>query len=156
MHIVLQRVSKASVKVSGETVGAIDKGLCLLVGINRDDTLEDATKLIKKVLSVRVWSDDEGKMWKRSVMDINGGVLAVSQFTLEAVLVKGTKPDFHRAMSTDAARQMFNEIVEIIKTAYPSGLVQTGAFGELMSVEMINDGPVTLVFESNNGNKEQQ
>lgn len=132
---------------NGEVVGAIERGLCLLIGIHRHDTLEDAEKLINKILKLRLWSEDTCH-WKRNVCEIEqGGILAISQFTLLANTDKGSKPDFHNAMATEDARRLFGLIVERIREKF-SGTVQTGAFGQMMKVEIVNDGPVTIVFDS--------
>lgn len=107
---------------------------------------------VKKVLKVRVWPDDAGNHWKRNVVEVGGGILAISQFTLYGNTDKGAKPDFHTAMKTAEARAMFDQLVGLFKSAHPQGTIQTGAFGEMMDVEIHNDGPVTLVLESTRGN----
>lgn len=99
------------------------------------------------MLKLRLW-DHEGKAWSRNVVDIQGGILAISQFTLYGNTDKGAKPDFHAAMKTEEARSLFNQTVEMLRTAYPQGRVETGAFGELMSVDIVNDGPTTIVLDS--------
>ncbi|PJF18109.1 D-tyrosyl-tRNA(Tyr) deacylase [Paramicrosporidium saccamoebae] len=128
MRIVLQRVSRASV-----------------TGIHRQDTLEDASILVKKILKLRLWPTD--RQWQANLSEIDGSVLAVSQFTLYAITDKGAKPNFYDAMGTEEARTMFNQIVQMLRESLP-GRVETGAFGELMNVDICNDGPVTLVLES--------
>jgi D-tyrosyl-tRNA(Tyr) deacylase len=149
MRIVVQRVSKASVTSNGELVGSIERGLCLLIGISRDDTIPDAESLVRKVLKLRLWSEGEGEReWQRTVQDIQGGILAISQFTLYGRTDKGAKPDFHAAMKTEEAREMFEKIVQMFRNSYPSGCIETGSFGQLMQVEIQNDGPVTLILES--------
>jgi D-tyrosyl-tRNA(Tyr) deacylase len=131
--------------VNEKVVGAIQKGVCLLIGIHRQDTLEDAAALVKKVLKLRLWPTD--RPWQANLNSIGGEILAVSQFTLYAVTDKGAKPCFYDAMGTEEARIMFDKIVEMLRES--SGLkVETGAFGELMNVEICNDGPVTLILES--------
>ena len=106
---------------------------------------------VKKVLKMRLWSDEAGNHWKRNVVEVGGGILAVSQFTLYARTDKGAKPDFHTAMKTEEARAMFNQVVDLFKSAHPQGAIQTGAFGEMMDIEIHNDGPVTLILESSRG-----
>lgn len=100
------------------------------------------------MLSLKLWPDANDASWKQNVVDRKGGILLVSQFTLYAKTDKGSKPDFHLAMSTEDARTMFNTIVEMVKKAYPSGMVATGAFGELMLVDIKNHGPVTIILDS--------
>lgn len=98
-------------------------------------------------MKLRLWAQDD-KQWQRNVVDVQGGILAVSQFTLYGTTDKGAKPDFHAAMKTEEARRMFDCIVELLRTAYPQGRIETGAFGQLMTVDLVNDGPVTLVLDS--------
>ena len=144
MKIVLQRVSEASVEVSGETVGAIGRGLLLLVGADSNDDEKKAEYLADRCLGLRVFEDDAGKM-NLSVLDIGGQILAVSQFTLAADISKGRRPSFTSAMPPEKAEQLFDYFVKELKN---SGLtVQTGEFGAKMKVDLINDGPVTFVLE---------
>ena len=155
MRVVVQRVKRACVSVQSRVVGSIEKGLFLLVGIERDDTEAEIDTLVRKVVNLRVWpASDDGsgsprtrEEWKRSVMDIGAGILVVSQFTLLGSVKKGNKPDFHHAMPPVEARRLFDIFVEKVKLSYPGGLVQTGAFGEYMEIESFNDGPVTLLLE---------
>lgn len=135
--------------VEGNVVGAIQQGLCLLVGIHRFDTLEDVKSMVGRVLKLRLFGEDKGS-WKQGLKDRSDlGVLAVSQFTLYARTDKGSKPDFHEAMRGDTALPMFNSFVEMMQKELGSGeRVQTGAFGQLMEVEIINDGPVTILLET--------
>lgn len=132
-------------------VGTIERGLCLLVGLCRDDNEETAQKLVRKVLTLRLWDDVEGNRgWQRNVADLdNGGILIISQFTLYGRTEKGAKPSFHEAMGTEAARALFNRVVEMVREGHPGGPVATGAFGEMMSVNIVNDGPVTIILDSN-------
>lgn len=136
-------------------MGAIERGLCLLVGLCRDDNEEVARKLVRKVLTLRLWDDAEDhRSWQRNVMDLdNGGILIISQFTLYGRTEKGAKPDFHEAMGTEAARTLFNKVVEMFRESHPRGRVDTGAFGEIMSVNIVNDGPVTIILDSNHSGK---
>lgn len=148
MRVVLQRVSRASVTVDGEVVGEIGPGLLLLVGITADDTLKEAQWLVQKCLGLRIWPDDAGKM-DRSVQDIGGSVLAVSQFTLYGDASRGRRPDFIQAARPDVAKPLFDAFVETLKaTGIP---VATGVFGAHMAVELVNDGPVTLIIDREAG-----
>ena len=145
MKIVVQRVSEASVKVEGKTVGEIKKGLLLLVGIDEEDTHEDADWLVKKILDLRIFGDDEGKM-NLSVKDVFGEILCISQFTLLADYKKGNRPSFIKAAKPDIAIPIFDYFVSLMKT---SGLhIQQGVFGADMKVGLLNDGPVTMVLNS--------
>lgn len=145
MKIVVQRVSQASVKVSREIVGEISQGLLLLVGIEENDEKEDAEWLSKKILDLRIFSDEEGKM-NRSVKDINGDILCVSQFTLIADYKKGNRPSFIKAAKPEKAVPLFEYFKGFIKS---SGLkTESGIFGADMKVSLLNDGPVTIVMDS--------
>ena len=145
MKIVVQRVSQASVKVGGEIVGEISQGLLLLVGIEENDEKEDAEWLSKKILDLRIFSDEEGKM-NRSVKDINGEILCVSQFTLLADYKKGNRPSFIKAAKPEKAVPLFEYFKGLIKS---SGLkTESGIFGADMKVSLLNDGPVTIVMDS--------
>jgi D-tyrosyl-tRNA(Tyr) deacylase len=149
MKIVVQRVLQASVTVGGASVGAIDRGICALIGISHDDTDKDVEFAVRKLLQLRLWPNPETKKsWDKSVMDINGGLLLVSQFTLCHVL-KGNKPDFHNAMKGPEAKVIFDQLVEAVRKGHTQpALVQTGAFGEHMNVSIVNDGPVTIQLNS--------
>ena len=145
MKIVVQRVSQASVKVDGEIVGEISQGLLLLVGIEENDEKEDTEWLSKKILDLRIFSDEEGKM-NRSVKDINGEILCVSQFTLIADYKKGNRPSFIKAAKPEKAIPLFEYFKGLIKS---SGLkTENGIFGADMKVSLLNDGPVTIVMDS--------
>jgi len=145
MRVVIQRVSEASVKVDNQIVGEIGKGLMLLIGVDESDENSDADWLVKKILDVRVFSDDEGKM-NHSVKDINGEILCISQFTLISDYKKGNRPSYIKAARPDKAIPLFEYFKDEIKK---SGLkTESGIFGADMKVSLINDGPVTLVFDS--------
>ena len=145
MKVVIQRVSEASVKVNNEITGEISKGLLLLVGIEENDEKEDAEWLSKKILDLRIFSDEEGKM-NRSVKDINGEILCVSQFTLIADYKKGNRPSFIKAAKPEKAVPLFEYFKGLIKS---SGLkTESGIFGADMKVCLLNDGPVTIVMDS--------
>jgi D-tyrosyl-tRNA(Tyr) deacylase len=145
MRAVLQRVRRARVVVDGETVGAIDHGLLVLLGVAVGDTAAVARSLADKAVTLRVFADDEGKM-NRSVADVGGGVLVVSQFTLCGDCRKGRRPSFAAAAPPGAAVPLYEEFVNAVRE---QGVpVATGRFGAMMQVELINDGPVTLVLDS--------
>ncbi|MBO6200937.1 MAG: D-tyrosyl-tRNA(Tyr) deacylase [Chryseobacterium sp.] len=145
MKVVLQRVAEAHVKVDNEMVGKIEKGLMLLIGVDEADEISEADWLVKKVLDVRVFSDEDGKM-NHSVKDINGEILCISQFTLISDYKKGNRPSYIKAAKPDKAIPLFEHFKDEIKK---SGLnIESGIFGADMKVSLINDGPVTLVFDS--------
>ncbi len=152
MKAVYQRVSYARVEVDGETVGAIGEGVLLLVGVCPEDTPAEAALLAKKVAQLRVFEDENGKM-NRSVLDVGGGVLAVSQFTLCADLKHGRRPDFFGAARPEIARPLFDAVVEQLG-ACGVATVQTGVFGADMQVSLLNDGPVTLILDTDVWKKE--
>jgi D-tyrosyl-tRNA(Tyr) deacylase len=145
MKVVLQRVSESNVKVDNEIVGKIKKGLMLLIGVDEGDEKSDADWLVKKVIDVRVFSDEDGKM-NHSVKDISGEILCISQFTLISDYKKGNRPSYIKAAKPDKAVPLFEYFKEELKK---SGLkIESGIFGADMKVSLINDGPVTLVFDS--------
>ncbi|TDX84012.1 D-aminoacyl-tRNA deacylase [Epilithonimonas xixisoli] len=145
MKIVLQRVSEANVKVDNQIVGAIDKGLMLLIGVDESDEFSDADWLVKKIIDVRVFSDNDGKM-NLSVKDINGKILCISQFTLISDYKKGNRPSYIKAAKPEKAIPLFEYFKDELKK---SGLkIESGIFGADMKVSLINDGPVTLVFDT--------
>ena len=144
MRAVVQRVSRASVKVEGELTGEIGLGLLVLLGVGQEDGEADADYLAEKIAGLRIFEDDAGKM-NLSVMDVGGAVLAVSQFTLFGDMRRGKRPSFDAAARPERARELYEYFVERVRAA---GLrTQTGAFGARMSVELVNDGPVTFVVE---------
>jgi D-tyrosyl-tRNA(Tyr) deacylase len=144
MRIVLQRVKNASVKVENQIVGRIQRGLLLLLGIHHDDTAENARLLAEKCAELRVFADTEGKM-NLSVKEIQGGVLVVSQFTLYGDCRKGKRPSFSNAAPSDKANELYEHFVRLMREHVTC--VQTGVFGASMEVELLNDGPVTLILE---------
>ncbi|KAJ1825420.1 D-tyrosyl-tRNA(Tyr) deacylase [Coemansia sp. RSA 2703] len=152
MRAVLQKVLNASVTVDGQVVGSIGRGVCVLVGIHTNDTPEDLEHIAKKILTLRVFqqdpSEESSAHWKKSVMDLSLEVLCISQFTLCAKTTKGSKPDFHEAMRSEQSRDMFDRLVKRLGELYCPKRVQTGAFGEMMQVALVNDGPVTLTLDS--------
>lgn len=145
MKAVIQRVSEASVKVDGKTAGEIAKGLMLLIGIQDDDGKEDADWLVQKILNLRIFGDEEGKL-NLSLMDINGEILCISQFTLIADYKKGNRPSFIKAARPELAIPLYEHFKNEISR---SGLkTESGIFGANMKVSLINDGPVTIVMDS--------
>ncbi|MEE1133075.1 MAG: D-aminoacyl-tRNA deacylase [Caryophanon sp.] len=148
MKVVLQRSRNASVTVDGQITGAIDKGYVLLVGITAEDTAEDIAYAAKKVAELRLFEDAEGKM-NFSIHDVGGSILSVSQFTLYADTKKGRRPSFTKAAHPDQAKPMWDTFNEVLRNEY--GLVvETGIFGAMMDVQLINDGPVTIVLDTHN------
>jgi len=145
MRAVLQRVDRASVDVDGITVGAIEAGLLVLLGVAKGDSHKNADYLAEKILNLRIFSDNDGKM-NRSVMDAGGGILVVSQFTLYGDCRKGRRPSFDNAAPPDVARSLYEYFVERVKAAGVP--VATGVFQASMKVSLVNDGPVTLVLDS--------
>ncbi|KAF9246246.1 D-Tyr tRNAtyr deacylase-like domain-containing protein [Melanogaster broomeanus] len=148
MRAVVQRVASASVTVDGKVISSISRGLMVLVGIGTDDTPADVDILTNKILSLRVFSDATGAMWKTSVKDIAGEVLCVSQFTLMANTTKGNKPDFHRAMSSGSSRDLYAVFLDKMKQHYVAGRIQDGQFGAMMNVSLTNEGPVTFTLDT--------
>lgn len=148
MRAVVQRVSRARVTVNAEETGAIGTGLLVLVGAADGDGSADAIALANKVLGLRIFSDDEGRM-NRDVVEAGGGILVVSQFTLLADARKGRRPSFVGAAAPEVAEPLVAAIVEHIAAADVP--VATGRFGARMMVELVNDGPVTIVLEMRNG-----
>ncbi|MFZ0136357.1 MAG: D-aminoacyl-tRNA deacylase [Candidatus Sulfotelmatobacter sp.] len=145
MRAVVQRVSRAKVVVNGDIAGEIGPGLLVLLGVGRDDTEADAVYLAEKIAGLRVFEDAEGKM-NRSAQDVGRSVLAVSQFTLYGDVRRGKRPSFDAAAPTEKARQLYEFFVEQIRAA---GLrCETGRFQEMMKVELVNEGPVTILLDS--------
>jgi D-tyrosyl-tRNA(Tyr) deacylase len=141
----IQRVKHASVAVDGEVIGQIDQGLLALVGVQKHDDKASADKLLKRMLSYRVFADAEDKM-NLSLSDIGGDLLLVSQFTLAADTQKGARPSFSSAASPDLGRELFDYVVNQARTQHP--VVETGRFGADMQVSLLNDGPVTFWLET--------
>ncbi|MDE1554673.1 MULTISPECIES: D-aminoacyl-tRNA deacylase [Comamonas] len=141
MITVLQRVRAAHVEIDGQVVGRIGTGLLALVCAEQGDTEQEADKLLAKVLKLRIFSDAEGKM-NRSVQDVGGGLLIVSQFTLAADASGGNRPSFTQAARPEAGRRLYEHVVQQARRLHP--VVQTGGFGADMQVHLVNDGPVTI------------
>jgi len=146
MRIVIQRVREASVKTNGEIVGEIQQGLLVLLGIEHVDSQLDADYLIQKLIHLRIFSDDDGKM-NLSVSDISGGLLIVSQFTLFADTKKGNRPSFIRSARPEQAIPLYDYFLSQLKKSF-SKKIENGVFGANMQVELINDGPVTIIIDS--------
>ena len=145
MRAVVQRVTRASVTVDGEVVGEIGKGLVVLVGIARDDTKVEAAYLADKISNLRIFDDDEGKM-NVSVKDVRGGLLIVSQFTLYGDVRRGLRPSWIEAAPPEIAEPLYEFFVRQARAAVPE--VATGKFQAMMQVELVNDGPVTILLDS--------
>lgn len=144
MKIVLQKVKKASVSVDGKIVGEIDKGYCLLVGVHKESTEADAKYLAKKIVEARLFEDENEKL-NLGLKDVNGSILSVSQFTLYADTKKGKRPSFTNAASAEEANELYNKFNEYLRE---EGIkVETGIFQTMMEVNIINDGPVTIIYE---------
>jgi D-tyrosyl-tRNA(Tyr) deacylase len=146
VRAVVQRVTSARVRVGDRTTGEIARGLLVLVGIGRDDSPVDAKYLAAKIRDIRVFEGDEGKPMDRSVIEIGGSVLVVSQFTLYGDVRKGRRPAFDQAASSEAARALYEELVRELRAIQVP--VATGEFQAMMQVELVNDGPVTILIDS--------
>lgn len=144
MRIVLQRVSRATVRVEQRKITSIDKGIVLLIGIGKGDEVLDLPRLAQKVVDLRIFEDQAGKM-NRSLRDVEGEILAVSQFTLYGDTKKGRRPSFSKAASPQEAKPLFDAFISALKAKEVP--VKTGVFGARMEVELVNDGPVTFILE---------
>jgi D-tyrosyl-tRNA(Tyr) deacylase len=145
VRVVVQRASRGEVRIDGETVGRVGTGLVLLVGIAPDDDEDTLTWMADKVVGLRIFADDEGRM-NRSLDDVEGGLLVISQFTLYGDVRKGRRPSFIGAAAPDIAIPLYDRFLELLEDR-ASGRVASGEFGAMMDVELVNDGPVTLVIE---------
>ncbi|MEM9982015.1 MAG: D-aminoacyl-tRNA deacylase [Bacteroidota bacterium] len=148
MKVVIQRVTQASVKVNQETIGKIKAGLLVLVGITHLDTVEDVAWLSKKIVNLRIFNDETGKM-NRSLLEIEGNILLVSQFTLQASTKKGNRPAYVEAAPLKVAIPLYERLLEALENQLGKS-IETGAFGEDMQVSLCNDGPVTIVIDTKN------
>lgn len=144
MKIILQKVKKASVSVDNKIVGSIDKGYCLLVGVHKESTEEDAKYLAKKVAQARLFEDENDKI-NLSLKDVGGSILSVSQFTLYADTKKGNRPSFTSAAGAEKANELYEKFNKYLKEEGVT--VETGIFQTMMEVNIVNDGPVTIVYE---------
>ncbi|KAF1809725.1 hypothetical protein P152DRAFT_451679 [Eremomyces bilateralis CBS 781.70] len=168
VQAVLQRVKSASVTVDDKLISSIGKGLLVLVGVSKDDTLKDVESMASKVLKFKMWEDDKGAKWKKSVQDVDGEVLCglspsiymseyeksmadripVSQFTLLASTKKGNKPDFHRSAAGDVAKNLYTTFFQKVQKLYSEDKVKDGVFQAMMDVALVNDGPVTITIDT--------
>jgi D-aminoacyl-tRNA deacylase len=146
MKLILQRTSRASVSVDGKIVGQINQGLMVLIGITHTDTKENADALIKKLINLRVFNDEQGKM-NLSIQDVQGEFLVISQFTLYGNAKKGNRPSYVDAAPPDVAIPLYEYFIDSLMVESQLK-VETGIFGAMMDVELVNSGPVTLVLES--------
>lgn len=145
MRAVVQRVTSSSVKVDGKIIGKIDKGFNVLIGICKDDTLEDLQYIKDKLINLRIFHDENDKM-NLSILDVKGDILAISQFTLYGDCRKGRRPNFMEAMSGEDAKALYDKFIQMLKESELK--VETGEFGAEMQVEINNDGPVTILLDS--------
>ena len=143
MKVLVQRSDKASVKVDNKIVGSIDKGMMILVGFTQTDTSENIDYMVDKVLNLRIYDDEQGIM-NKSILDVGGSILSVSQFTLYADTRKGRRPSYVNALNGEKATLLYDEFNEKLKKHIH---VETGIFGAEMKVELINDGPITIMLE---------
>ena len=148
MRVVLQRVKKASVEVEGKIIGKIDEGMLVLVGCENADTQEDIDWISKKIVNLRIFDDENGVM-NKSIKDVGGNILVVSQFTLWASYKKGNRPSYLRAGSHEIVVPLYNKFCTALSQEL-GNLVETGEFGAEMKVSLINDGPVTICMDSKN------
>ena len=144
MKIILQKVKKASVSVDNKVVGSIDKGYCLLVGVHKESTEEDAKYLAKKVAQARLFEDENDKI-NLSLKDVGGSILSVSQFTLYADTKKGNRPSFTSAAGAEKANELYEKFNKFLREEGVT--VETGIFQTMMEVNIVNDGPITIVYE---------
>ena len=148
MRVVVQRVSQSNVKVSGVVIGEIKEGLMVLVSFVDEDNDTDLDWMTKKIINLRIFNDDEGKM-NRSVQDVGGDILLISQFTLHGSTKKGNRPSFIKAAKPDFANVMYERFIKVLEQTLGKE-IQTGEFGGDMKVSLINDGPTTIIIDSRN------
>jgi D-tyrosyl-tRNA(Tyr) deacylase len=148
MKLFLQRVLAGSVTVGGNVIGEIGPGIVCLVGVHRDDTDADLEASIQKLFSVLLFPAEDGTPWQRTIRDVSGDLLLVSQFTLHARTSNGRRPDFSRSMGGDSARGVFDSFLQKAREQYNPEKIQTGEFGADMAVRIVNDGPTTFMFDS--------
>ena len=146
MKVVIQRVAKASVRVNNNTVGSIEKGLLILLGITHEDTVSDIEWLCNKIVNLRIFNDPQGVM-NQSILDIDGAALVVSQFTLYASTKKGHRPSYIRAAKPDVAIPLYEQFLGVLEAKLQKK-VSTGIFGADMQVTLVNDGPVSIIIDS--------
>ncbi|WBF11653.1 hypothetical protein N7582_000912 [Saccharomyces uvarum] len=141
-------VSQASVVVDSKVISSIKNGYMLLVGISIDDSMAEVEKLSKKVLNLRIFEDDSKNLWKKNIKEVNGEILSVSQFTLMARTKKGTKPDFHLAQKGHIAKELYEEFLKLLRNDLGEEKVKDGEFGAMMSCSLTNEGPVTIILDT--------
>ena len=146
MRAVVQRVERAAVSVEDAVVGAVDRGLLVFLGVSGEDAEADADWLARKVPDIRVFEDDDGRM-NRSLADVGGGVLVISQFTLYGSLRKGTRPSFNRAAPPEQGNRLYEHFLAVLRAAH-AGPVACGRFGAFMTIDAVHDGPVTLILDT--------
>ena len=146
MRVVVQRVSQSNVKVSGEAIGEIKEGLMVLISFVDEDNETDLGWMTKKIINLRIFNDDEGKM-NRSVQDVGGDILLISQFTLHGSTKKGNRPSFIKAAKPDFANVMYERFIKVLEQSLGKE-IQTGEFGGDMKVSLVNDGPTTIIIDS--------
>ena len=147
MRFLIQRVTRAAVSVDGETIGNIDKGFLVFIGVCAEDTKAEADKLIRKLLGMRIFPDENGKT-NLSLDDVGGGLLLISQFTLYADCKKGNRPSFIKSGPADHAKELYEYIIASCKAQKPDMKIETGSFGADMKVSLLNDGPFTVMLDS--------
>lgn len=148
MRVIVQRSKQSHVKVNNEKIGEINQGLVVLVGISEDDTIKDVEAIVQKLIHLRIFEDEDGKM-NLSLLDIGGSILSISQFTLYADIRKGRRPNFMKAASPQAAEALYEQFNNTLRTENIH--VETGEFGAMMDVSITNDGPVTIIMETEDG-----
>jgi len=148
MRLVVQKVKSASVTVDGSVVSSIGPGIMALVGIHENDTKDDLEYCAKKLLGCKLWDNDNGGQWRHGVKQRNLEVLCVSQFTLYGKLTKKNQPDYKASMKAIPAKVMYEQFLDSLKSKYEDEKIQDGVFGAMMDVALVNDGPVTIVIDS--------
>ena len=156
MRIVVQRVKSASVSVEGKKVSEIGPGILALVGLHENDTQDDLKYCCKRLLGCKLWPNDNGGMWRHSVKQKSLSLLCVSQFTLYGTLSKKNQPDYKLAMKSIRAEEMYGKFLDLLRTEYSPENIHDGVFGAMMDVALVNDGPVTLMIESDPQPQEQE
>ena len=146
MRVVVQRVSESNVRISGDVRGEIGKGFMVLVSFVDDDTDDDLDWMSNKIINLRIFNDEEGKM-NKSLLDLGGDILLISQFTLHGSTKKGNRPSFIKAAKPEYANQMYEKFIEVLENSLGKN-IQTGEFGGDMKVSLINDGPTTIIIDS--------
>jgi D-aminoacyl-tRNA deacylase len=148
MRLVVQRVKSASVTVEGNIISSIGPGILALVGIHENDTTDDLEYCCKRLLGCKLWDNDSGGQWRHGVKQRGLEVLCVSQFTLYGTLSKKNQPDYKRAMKAIPAQVLYNQFLDMLQVGYETEKIKDGAFGAMMDVALVNDGPVTILIES--------